>query len=101
MRFNARVIRKTCLTPRNRGISSSTTRMICPSKSSPRREVIYFRHFLDDRNIFSDADAARYGKSYAGPENLRAILEIYWAFAANEKFSAAQRSTISQQEASI
>jgi pimeloyl-ACP methyl ester carboxylesterase len=65
-----------------------------PEQLIAGREATYFRHFLDDRNIFSDADVARYAKSYAAPENLRAILEIYRAFPANEKFNAAQRSTI-------
>jgi hypothetical protein len=57
------------------------------------REAIYIRYFLEDRNIFSDADLERYGKFYAAPEHLRAALEIYRS--ANEKFNAAQRSTAS------
>jgi pimeloyl-ACP methyl ester carboxylesterase len=65
-----------------------------PEQLLAGREAIYIRYFLDDRNIFSDADVARYAKSYAAPEHLRAALEIYRAFPANEKFNAAQRSTI-------
>lgn len=64
-----------------------------PEQLLAGREAIYIRYFLDDRDIFSDADVARYAKSYAAPEHLRAILEIYRAFPANEKFNAAQRST--------
>ena len=65
-----------------------------PEQLLAGREAVYFRHFLDDRDIFSDADVARFAKSYAAPEHLRAILEIYRAFTANEQFNAAQRSTI-------
>ncbi len=65
-----------------------------PEQLLAGREAIYIRYFLDDRDIFSDADVAHYAKSYAAPEHLRAILEIYRAFPANEKFNAAQRSTI-------
>jgi len=65
-----------------------------PEQLLAGREAIYIRYFLDDRNIFSDADVARYAKSYAAPDHLRALLEIYRAFPANEKFNAAQRSSI-------
>jgi pimeloyl-ACP methyl ester carboxylesterase len=65
-----------------------------PEQLLAGREAIYIRHFLDDRNIVSDADVARYAKSYAAPEHLRALLEMYRAIPANEKFNAAQRSTI-------
>ena len=65
-----------------------------PEQLIAGREAIYFRHFLD-RDTFSDADVARYARSYAAPEHLRALLEIYRAFPANEKFNAAQRSAIS------
>ncbi len=61
-----------------------------PEQLLAGREAIYFRHFLD-RNTFSDADVARYARSYAAPQHLRAALEIYRAFPANEKFNAAQR----------
>jgi pimeloyl-ACP methyl ester carboxylesterase len=65
-----------------------------PEQLLAGREAIYLRHFLDS-NTFSDADVARYARAYAAPEHLRAALEIYRAFPANEKFNAAQRSVIS------
>jgi pimeloyl-ACP methyl ester carboxylesterase len=65
-----------------------------PERLIAGREAIYFRHFLD-RGTFSDADVSRYARAYSAPEHLRALLEIYRAFPANEKFNAAQRSTIS------
>lgn len=64
-----------------------------PEQLLAGRETIYFRYFLD-RNTFSDADVARYARAYAAPEHLRAMLEIYRAFPANEKFNAAQQSAI-------
>jgi pimeloyl-ACP methyl ester carboxylesterase len=65
-----------------------------PEQLLAGREAIYLRHFLDSET-FSDADVARYARAYAAPEHLRAALEIYRAFSANEKFNAAQQSTIS------
>ena len=65
-----------------------------PEQLLAGREAIYIRHFLD-RDTFSDADVARYARAYAAPEHLRALLETYRAFPANEKFNAAQRSAIS------
>jgi pimeloyl-ACP methyl ester carboxylesterase len=65
-----------------------------PEQLIAGREAIYFRHFLDS-DTFSDADVARYARAYAAPEHLRALLEIYRAFPANEKFNAAQRTAIS------
>jgi pimeloyl-ACP methyl ester carboxylesterase len=65
-----------------------------PEQLIAGREAIYLRHFLD-RDTFSDADVARYARAYAAPDHLRAALEIYRAFPANEKFNAAQRSAIS------
>jgi pimeloyl-ACP methyl ester carboxylesterase len=64
-----------------------------PEQLLAGRETIYFRYFLD-RNTFSDADVARYARAYAAPDHLRAMLEIYRAFPANEKFNAARQSTI-------
>ena len=52
------------------------------------------RYFLDS-DTFGDEDVARYARAYAAPEHLRAALEIYRAFPANEKFNAAQQSAIS------
>jgi pimeloyl-ACP methyl ester carboxylesterase len=65
-----------------------------PEQLIAGREAIYLRHFLD-RGTFSDADVARYARAYAAPEHLRAALEIYRAFPANERFNAAQQSAIS------
>jgi pimeloyl-ACP methyl ester carboxylesterase len=65
-----------------------------PEQLIAGREAVYFCHFLD-RDTFSDADVARYARAYAAPEHLRALLEIYRAFPANEKFNAAQQSAIS------
>jgi pimeloyl-ACP methyl ester carboxylesterase len=65
-----------------------------PEQLLAGREAIYLRHFLDS-GTFSDADVARYARAYAAPEHLRAALEIYRAFPANERFNAAQQSAIS------
>jgi pimeloyl-ACP methyl ester carboxylesterase len=64
-----------------------------PEQLLAGREAIYLRHFLDSET-FSDADVAHYARTYAAPEHLRAALEIYRAFPANERFNAAQRSSI-------
>jgi pimeloyl-ACP methyl ester carboxylesterase len=64
-----------------------------PEQLIAGREAIYFRHFLDS-DTFSDADVARYARAYAAPEHLRALLEMYRALPANEKFNAAERSAI-------
>ena len=65
-----------------------------PEQLLAGREAIYLRYFLDSET-FSDADVARYARAYAAPDHLRAALEIYRAFPANEKFNAAQQSAIS------
>lgn len=57
------------------------------------RQATYFRYFLGP-NTFSDADVSHYAESYADPDHLRALLEIYRAFPANETFNASQRSAI-------
>ena len=64
-----------------------------PEQLIAGREALYLRHFLDSAT-FSDADIARYARAYAAPEHLRAGLEVYRAFPANEKFNAAQRGAI-------
>jgi pimeloyl-ACP methyl ester carboxylesterase len=64
-----------------------------PEQLLAGRVAIYLRHFLDP-DTFSDADVARYAESYAAPEHLRAALEMYRAFPADEKFNAAQQSVI-------
>ena len=65
-----------------------------PEQLLAGREAIYLRHFLDS-DTFSDEDVSRYARAYAAPDHLRAALEIYRAFPANEKFNAAQQSAIS------
>jgi pimeloyl-ACP methyl ester carboxylesterase len=65
-----------------------------PEQILAGREAMYLRYFLDS-DTFSDADVARYARAYAAPEHLRAALEIYRAFPANEKFNAAEESAIS------
>src|SRR5579863_4933999 len=64
-----------------------------PEQLIAGREAIYLRHFLDP-DTFSDADVARYARAYVAPDHLRAALEIYRAFPANEKFNAAQHTAI-------
>jgi pimeloyl-ACP methyl ester carboxylesterase len=64
-----------------------------PEQLIAGREAIYLRHFLE-RDTFSDADVARYARAYASPGHLHALLEIYRAFPANEKFNAAQLGAI-------
>jgi pimeloyl-ACP methyl ester carboxylesterase len=65
-----------------------------PEQLLAGREAIYLRHFLYS-DTFSDADVAHYARAYAAPKHLRAALEIHRAFPANEKFNAAQQSSIS------
>jgi pimeloyl-ACP methyl ester carboxylesterase len=69
-----------------------------PEQLIAGREAIYFRHFWSlgtvNGDAISDADAARYVSAYAAPEQLRAGFEMYRALPANEKFNAAQRSTM-------
>ena len=65
-----------------------------PEQLLAGREAIYLRYFLKS-GTFSDADVARYARAYSAPVHLRAALEIYRAFPADEIFNAAQRSAIS------
>src|SRR5579863_2559869 len=65
-----------------------------PEQLIAGHEADYVRHFLRSET-FSEADVARYARAYAAPEHLRAALEIYRAFPANEKFNSAQQSAIS------
>jgi pimeloyl-ACP methyl ester carboxylesterase len=63
------------------------------------RQFIYFREGLFNRfalnsKAITDSDVTHYAQSYGAPAQLRAGLEFYRAFPANEKFNAAQRSTI-------
>lgn len=54
----------------------------------------YFFAFVVDPNAFSEADMAHYTRAYRAPEQLRAGLEIYRAFPADEAFVDAQRDRI-------
>jgi len=70
-----------------------------PEKLIAGRQFIYFREGFFNRLAFNgkaitDADVTHYANSYANPEQLRAGLEFYRAFPANEKFNAAQQSAI-------
>jgi pimeloyl-ACP methyl ester carboxylesterase len=70
-----------------------------PEKMIAGRQFVYFREaFFDrftlDRNAVSDGDVTRYAGAYASADQLRAGLELYRAFPANEAFNAAQRSPI-------
>jgi pimeloyl-ACP methyl ester carboxylesterase len=66
--------------------------------SKPGRQAVYFSHFFRlgtvNDNAISDDDAADYASAYATPEQLRAGLEMYRAFPANETFNATQPSAI-------
>ena len=64
-----------------------------PEKLLAGRQADYFRYILP-RDHFSDADVTHYAASYAGPDHLRAGLELYRAFPANGEFNASQRSAI-------
>jgi pimeloyl-ACP methyl ester carboxylesterase len=60
------------------------------------RQLIYFREgcynrFALNSKAITDADAAHYANSYATPEQLRAGMELYRAFPANEEFDKAQQ----------
>jgi pimeloyl-ACP methyl ester carboxylesterase len=69
-----------------------------PEKLIAGRQSVYFKYFYDrytvNRKAISDADAAHYANSYATPAQLRAGMEFYRAFPANEKFNAEQRNEI-------
>jgi pimeloyl-ACP methyl ester carboxylesterase len=64
-----------------------------PEQLLASRQVVYFRHILP-RDHFSDADVTHYAAAYAGPDHLRAGMELYRAFPANGEFNAGQRSII-------
>jgi pimeloyl-ACP methyl ester carboxylesterase len=69
-----------------------------PEQLLTGRQFIYFRsgfdRFAQNSKAITDADATHYANSYAAPEQLRAGLEFYRAFPANEQFNAAQRSAL-------
>lgn len=70
-----------------------------PEKLIAGREAVYFREVFFDRlmvvrGAVTDVDIAHYANSYSTPKQLRAGLEFYRAFPANEKFNATQKDTI-------
>jgi pimeloyl-ACP methyl ester carboxylesterase len=69
-----------------------------PEKLIAGRQSIYFKHFFTsytfNKNAITEADAAHYANAYASPAQLRAGMEFYRAFPANEKWNAAQRSAL-------
>ena len=70
-----------------------------PEKLIAGRESVYlregfFNRFALNREAITEADIAHYANSYGTPEKLRAGLEFYRAFAANEKFGQAYRNAI-------
>jgi pimeloyl-ACP methyl ester carboxylesterase len=70
-----------------------------PEKLIAGRQRIYFGEGFFKRHTFNrkairQADVSHYATAYAAPAHLRAGLELYRAFPADEKFNAAQRSTI-------
>jgi pimeloyl-ACP methyl ester carboxylesterase len=70
-----------------------------PERLIAGRQFFYFREYFFSpdwvRNkAVSDGDVARYAKAYAAPQHLRAGLEMYRAFPADEKFNQAQRDQI-------
>jgi pimeloyl-ACP methyl ester carboxylesterase len=70
-----------------------------PEKLLAGRQFIYFRdHYFSFKGVknkaISDSDVTHYANSYSAPEQLRAGMEFYRAFPANEKFNAAQRNKV-------
>lgn len=53
-----------------------------------------FNHRLLNKHAVSSADVSRYARSYAAPDHLRAGMEFYRAFPADEKFNAEQNGSI-------
>ena len=70
-----------------------------PEQLIAGRQFIYFREAMFDRwslnnKAVTDADVTHYADSYGAPEQLRAGLEFYRAFPADEKFNSAQQSRL-------
>jgi pimeloyl-ACP methyl ester carboxylesterase len=69
-----------------------------PEKLIAGRQNVYFRHFFNigtvNKKAITETDAAHYANSYATAAQLRAGMEFYRAFRANEKFNAEQRSVL-------
>jgi pimeloyl-ACP methyl ester carboxylesterase len=70
-----------------------------PERLIAGREAVYFREVFFNRlarnpAAISEEDLAHYVGSYASPDQLRAGLEVYRAYVANERFNADQRGPI-------
>jgi pimeloyl-ACP methyl ester carboxylesterase len=70
-----------------------------PEKLIAGRQLVYFwTHFFMghtlNKKAISDYAATHYANAYGRPEQLRAGLEFYRAFPANERFNAARRSAL-------
>jgi pimeloyl-ACP methyl ester carboxylesterase len=70
-----------------------------PEQLIAGREAVYFREVFFNRlalnrDAISDEDLAHYVRSYASGDQLRAGLEVYRAYPANERFNAHERGPI-------
>lgn len=70
-----------------------------PEKLITGRQAVYFREgffnrFASNSKAITESDVIRYANSYAAPGSLRAGLEFYRAFSAEEKFNGAQQNMI-------
>jgi pimeloyl-ACP methyl ester carboxylesterase len=70
-----------------------------PERLIAGREAVYFREVFfnrlaRNREAISDEDLVHYVRSYSLPEQLRAALEFYRAYPANERFNADHRDAI-------
>jgi pimeloyl-ACP methyl ester carboxylesterase len=69
-----------------------------PEKLIAGRQSVYFRHFFTsytfNKKSITDVDVVHYANAYAAPAQLRAGMEFYRAFPANEKLNSAQRSAL-------
>ena len=70
-----------------------------PEQLIAGRQFIYFREAMFDRwslnnKAITDVDVTHYANSYGAPEQLRAGLEFYRAFPADEKFNAAEQTRL-------
>lgn len=69
-----------------------------PEKLIAGRQNVYFRYFFNrftfNKKAITDTDTAHYANSYATAAQLRAGMEFFRAFPANEKFNTAQQSVL-------
>jgi pimeloyl-ACP methyl ester carboxylesterase len=69
-----------------------------PEKLIAGRQFVYFREvfnrFTANSRSITDADVTHYVKSYAAPQQLRAGMEFYRAFPANEQFNKEHQSPV-------